>query len=128
MTLFVDEVVDLDLPPPVRFGLRIYTPDIGSPVVVIEERLDNAGPPAAHVVSQIAEHLRASYPPLQSEEPVWVEAWLGRALSALVQDALPFCTYMRVVPDAEPPQRTALSAAELSRLTGGRFVGPSAQA
>ena len=111
-----------------RFRLRIYTPHIGSPVVVIEERLDNDGPPAAHVVGRIAEHVRSAYLPEQSAEPVWVEAWLGRALSALVQDSLPFCTYMRVVPDAEPPQRTALSEAELCRLTGGSFAGPEVQA
>jgi hypothetical protein len=128
MSLFLDEVVDVDLPPRVRFRLRIYTPGIGSPVVVIEETLDNPGPPAAHVVTRIADHVRSAYLPAQTEEPVWVEAWLGRALSALVQDTLPFCTYMRVVPDADPPLRTALSAAELSRLTGGTFEGPPAQA
>ncbi|MDT7569981.1 MAG: hypothetical protein QOE05_155 [Actinomycetota bacterium] len=128
MTLLLDEVVDLELPPTVRFRLRIYTPEVGSPVVVVEERLDNSGPPAAHVVSQIAEHVRSSYLPALSDEPVWVEAWLGRALSALVQDTLPFCTYMQVLPSAEPPQRTALSAADLTRLTGGSFDGPAAPA
>src|SRR3954469_19930857 len=128
MTLFLDEVVDVDLPPPARFRLRLYTADIGSPVVVIEERLDNSGPPAAHVVARIARYVRSAYLPPLSAEPVWVEAWLGRALSALVQDTLPFCTYMRVLPDADPPQRAALSADELSRLTGGRFAGPTAPA
>jgi hypothetical protein len=128
MTLFLDEVVDVDLPPAVRFRLRIYRPDIGTPVVVIEEMLDNSGPPAAHVVSRIADHVRSAYLPSPVEEPVWVEAWLGRALAALVQDTLPFCTYMRVVPDSDPPRRTALSAAELSRLTGGSFAGPAGQA
>src|SRR5690349_3843725 len=107
MTLFLDEVVDVDLPPPVRFRLRIYTPDIGRPVVVIEESLDNSGPPAAHVVTRIAEHVRSTYLPSATDEPVWIESWLGRALTALVQDALPFCTYMRVLPDAQPPQRAA---------------------
>jgi hypothetical protein len=128
MTLFLDEVVDVDLPPPVRFRLRIYLPGIGSPVVVIEETLDNSGPPAAHVVARIAQHVRSAYLPAHVQEPIWVEAWLGRALSALVQDTLPFCTYMRVVPDADPPRRTALSAAELSRLTGASSAGPAAQA
>jgi hypothetical protein len=128
MTLFLDEVVDVDLPPRVRFRLRIYTPVIGTRVVVIEERLDNSGPPAAHVVSRIAAHVRSTYLPSGSDEPVWVEAWLGRALSALVQDALPFCTYMRVLPDGNPPQRSALSGDDLSLRTGGHFEGPAAQA
>jgi hypothetical protein len=128
MTLFLDEVVDVDLPPTVRFRLRIYTPGIATPVVVIEERLDNSGPPAAHVVSRIAAHVRSTYLPSDSDEPVWVEAWLGRALTALVQDALPFCTYMSVLPDDDPPQRSALSGYDLSLLTGGHFEAPAAQA
>jgi hypothetical protein len=121
MTVFLDQLVDVDLPPRVRFRLRIYTPGIGSPVVVIEEPPDNEGPPAAHEISRIADVVRTSYLPPYCTEPVWVEAWLGRALSALVQDALPFCTYMQVLPDAVPPRRTALSAEELTRLTGGTF-------
>jgi hypothetical protein len=128
MTLFRDEVVDVDLPPSLRFRLRVFVPEIGSAVVVIEETLDNAGPPAAHVVSRIAALVRASYLPPQAEEPIWVEAWLGRALAALVQDSLPFCTYMRVLPDAQPPERTAMSADELTRLTGGRYPVPARRA
>jgi hypothetical protein len=128
MTLFFDQHVDVDLPPPVRFRLRIYVPDIGSAVVVIEETTDNPGPPAAHVVSRIAQLVRSSYLPPYCQEPVWVEAWLGRALSALVQDSLPFATYMRVLPDQDPPERRPLSAAELAGLTGSAIDGPPASA
>lgn len=121
MTVLVDQVVDADLPPPLRFRLRIYVPEIGSAVVVIEETIDNDGPPAAHMVARIAELVRTSYLPPYCTEVIWVEAWLGRALSALVQGALPFCTYMRVEPDAQPPQRTAMTAEELTLLSGGTF-------
>jgi hypothetical protein len=128
MTLFLDQPVDVDLPPPMRFRLRVYLPDIGSPVVVIEETSDNPGPPAAHVVARIAQLVRTSYLPPYSPEPIWVEAWLGRALSALVQDSLPFATYMRVLPDTDPPERTAISAAELAALTGAGAAGPPTSA
>jgi hypothetical protein len=128
MNLFLDQHVDVDLPPPVRFRLRIYLPDFGSPVVVIEETADNPGPPAAHLVSRIAQLVRTSYLPPYCPEPIWVEAWLGRALSALVQDALPFATYMRVLPDTDPPQRAAVSAAELAALTGSAIDGPPTRA
>jgi hypothetical protein len=124
MNLFLDQNVDVDLPPPMRFRLRIYLPDIGSPVVVIEETADNPGPPAAHVVSRLARLVRTSYLPSYCHEPIWIEAWLGRALSALMQDALPFATYMRVLPDTDPPERAAVSAAELATLTGSAIDGP----
>jgi hypothetical protein len=115
----VDAVVEVDVPPTVRFRLRVFS-ILGDdrPLVLIEETADNPGPPAPHVLPEIAQAVRSRYLPPGGPEPIWVEAWLGRALTALVRGTLPFCTYMRVRPETTPPRREAISAVELEKWTG----------
>lgn len=114
----VDRVLDARLGcATTRFRLRVYAAAAsGVPVIILEEVPENAGPPVPEVVFELAAWVRGRFLPDEVGEPVWIEAWLGRALSALVRGRLPFSTYMRVDLGPTPPTRVPISRPEVHAL------------
>ena len=113
---FLDTVVRAPFEPPTMFRLRVYRGRGPSPVVVLAEITENPGRPVPEVVEAVAEHIRRGFLRDCETEPVWIEAWLGRALAALVRDRIPATAYMLVDLSASPPTRRPLSARELEAL------------
>ena len=85
-------------------------------MVVLEELPGNPGPPVAAVAADVIAWVRERFLGPDVLEPVWVEAWLGRALSALVHDRLPACAYMLLDATTTPPNRRPLPRRELDQL------------
>lgn len=92
--------MDLELPPE-QGGTRCRVeilPGDGRPVVILGEMDDNPGLPVSAAFLQLAAAVRALMP--HGPEPLWIEEWRGRALSALVRGRPGVTTYMAVDPRA----------------------------
>jgi hypothetical protein len=110
MTLLGD--TELELPPErggTRCRVRLYAGIAGEPAHVVLTELDeNPGLPVSATVRELAAAVRAWYAGTLAHEPVWVEEWRGRALSAVVRGRQGVTTYMSVDLSCEPPRRTPL--------------------
>ena len=84
------------------------------PVVVLRELDDNPGLPVTATIADLADAVRALLP--EGPEPVWIEEWRGRALSALLRGHRGVTTYMRVDPAAPDGARESVHPRFLAGL------------
>jgi hypothetical protein len=118
MTLLGETEVEL---PPERGGtrcrVRLYAGTARQPAHVVLTELDeNPGLPVSATVRDLAAAVRACYADQLAREPVWVEEWRGRAVSALVRGLAGVTTYMSVDLSYDPPVRSPLPPAVLAWL------------
>jgi hypothetical protein len=89
------------------------------PVVILTELDDNPGLPLSATVRELAAAVTAAFLP-DGADPVWIEAWQGRAVAALVRGRLGVTTFMAVDPRPDRPTRRPVHPGWVAELRRAR--------
>lgn len=127
MSLLLDELVQLraeDGATRCRVQVFVSLEASPRPVVLLTELDDNPGLPVPAVIANLVRVVTMTRLLGVPGDPIWVEAWWGRALASVATGDNSVTTFMAVDPHVLPAVRVPMRRAVLESLVGVTLHGP----